>query len=101
MKVLITFLTLRIEEYMLPCFSKQILGIDCPGCGLQRSAAFLLQGDFTAAWDMYPALFTIIPLFSFLAADQLFTIKHANKFIIILTISSVALILTNYILKFI
>ena len=101
MKMLFTFLPLLIEDYMLPCFTKKILGFDCPGCGLQRSVAFLFQGDFAAAWDMYPALFTIIPLFGLLAADQLFQIKQANKFIIALMISSVVLILTNYILKFI
>lgn len=86
---------------MLPCFSKQIFGVDCPGCGLQRSIAFLFQGDFVAAWGMYPALFTIIPLFGFLAADQLYKIKHATKFVNTLMIASVVLILTNYILKFI
>ena len=63
MKLLFTFLPLFIEDYMLPCFTKKIFGFDCPGCGLQRSVAFLFQGDFTAAWEMYPALFTIIPLF--------------------------------------
>lgn len=101
MKVLITFLTLRIEEYMLPCFSKKILGIDCPGCGLQRSAAFLIQGDFTAAWDMYPAIFTIIPLLVFYTASFFFTIKYVNKIILMLVFLSVGLILTNYIIKFI
>ena len=86
---------------MLPCFTKKFFGVDCPGCGLQRSVAFLFQGDFAAAWEMYPALFTIIPLFGVLAADQLFQIKYVNKIIITLMITSVVLILTNYILKFI
>jgi len=86
---------------MLPCFSKKILGLDCLGCGLQRSVAFLIRGDFVAAWEMYPAIFTIIPLFGVLAADQFFHIKYANKISITLMIASVTLILTNYILKFI
>lgn len=86
---------------MLPCFTKKIFGIDCPGCGLQRGVAFILKGDFSAAWDMYPALFTILPLFAVLAADHFFQIKYANKLIITLMITSVALILINYLLKFI
>ena len=101
MKIVAVILAFNIEDYMLPCFTKKIFGFDCPGCGLQRGVAFLFEGDFVAAWDMYPALFTIIPLFGLLAADQLFKIKYANKIIISLMISSVVLILTNYILKFI
>ena len=101
MKMLFTMLPLHIEDYMLPCFSKNIFGFDCPGCGLQRSIAFLFQGEFAAAWDMYPAVFTIIPLFIFLAADFFFSIKYANKITIPLMVASVGLILTNYILKFI
>lgn len=101
MKLLAMFLPLHVEDYMLPCFTKKIFGFDCPGCGLQRAMAFLSQGEFGAAWEMYPAIYAIIPLFGFLAADQLFQIKYANKIIITLTIASLGLILSNYILKFI
>jgi hypothetical protein len=86
---------------MLPCMTKKFLGFDCPGCGLQRSVGHLLQGDFFAAFEMYPAIYTILPLFAFLLTDAFFKIKYANKIIITLMTSSVALILINYILKFI
>lgn len=94
-------LPLHIEDYMLPCFTKKLFGFDCPGCGLQRSVTFLIQGDFVAAFELYPAIYTIVPLFAFLLADAFFKIKYANKIIITLMTSSVALILINYILKFI
>lgn len=92
---------LHIEDYMLPCFTKKLFGFDCPGCGLQRSVAFLFQGDFVAAFEMYPAIYTILPLFAFLLVDTFFKIKYANKIIIALLTTSVALILMNYTLKFI
>ncbi|MEP3209354.1 MAG: DUF2752 domain-containing protein [Maribacter sp.] len=101
MKLFSLLLALNVEDYMLPCFTKKIFGFDCLGCGLQRSVAFLFRGDFLAAWEMYPAIFTIIPLFGMLAVDQLVEIKYANKILITLMIASVVLILTNYILKFI
>ena len=101
MKMNLIILILHIEDYMLPCFTKKMTGVDCPGCGIQRSIAFLLKGDFGAAFEMYPAIFTIIPLLLFLLADTFFKIKYANKISITLMISSVVLILTNYILKFI
>lgn len=90
-----------LQDYMLPCATKQILGFDCPGCGLQRSIVLLLQGDFLAAFYMYPAIYALIPLAMVLIANKLFTFKHANSLIIFLSISSVAMILINYILKFI
>lgn len=91
---------LVVEDYMLPCISKQVLGIDCPGCGLQRSVVFLFQGEFLAAFKMYPAIYSIILLFGFLAVDFFFKIKYANKISIFLMITTVVLILINFILKF-
>ena len=86
---------------MLPCLSKQVLGFDCPGCGMQRSVALLLQGEFLAAFKMYPAIYTIIGLFSFLAFDYFMKVKYANKISITLMIASVVLILINFIFKLI
>lgn len=101
MKLLGLFLLLNVEKYMLPCLSKQLFDFDCPGCGLQRGLLFLFQGEFLAAWKMYPALFTLIPLLGFLAADQFFQIKYRNKIILTLLLASVVLILTNFIIKLI
>ncbi|EAR00925.1 DUF2752 domain-containing protein [Maribacter sp. HTCC2170] len=90
-----------MEDYMLPCLNKKFFGVVCPGCGAQRSFSLLLQGEFVEAFQMYPATFTIIPLLGFLLADNFFNIKYANKITIALMVSSVVLILGNYILKFI
>lgn len=101
MKMISMVFVLHIEDYMLPCFSKKIFEIECLGCGLQRSVVFLLKGDFLLAFKMYPAIFTIIPLLLFLLADTFYKIRYANIISITLMISSVVLVLTNYILKFI
>lgn len=87
------------EDYMLPCLSKQVLGFDCPGCGLQRSVVLLLRGDFVAAFQMYPAIYAILLLLGFLLLDHFVHVRHNNKITIFLMVSSVALILGNYILK--
>lgn len=92
---------LGLENFMLPCFTKQIIGIDCPGCGLQRSALFLLKGEFWNAFHMYPAIYPMLLLFAFLGLNKLSPIKYSNAITITLMISTVGFILTNYILKFI
>ncbi|MBD1262998.1 DUF2752 domain-containing protein [Maribacter polysiphoniae] len=94
------YFMISLDDYMLPCLNKKLFGIECPGCGAQRAISFLLKGDFIDAFTMYPAIFTIIPLLGFLLVDSFFTIKYSNKIIITLMVSSVILILGNYILKF-
>lgn len=89
------------EDLLLPCLNKQILGMECPGCGLQRSVLLLFEGDFGAAFLMYPAIYPLILLMSFLLADQFIKIKYSNTIIISLMITTVVLILTNFLLKLI
>lgn len=90
---------LALKDYMLPCLNKQLFGMDCPGCGLQRSVLLLFNGEFVAAFHMYPAIFTLIPLALTVIFNKLFTLKYGSQLIIGLGISSVALILINFIFK--
>ena len=92
---------LGLKDYMLPCLNKQMFGMDCPGCGLQRSVLLLFSGEFVAAFQMFPAIFTLIPLFSVILLNRFFTLKYGYQFIIGLSISSGIIILINFILKII
>ena len=92
---------LLTEKYMLPCISKQVFGIDCPGCGLQRSAALLLQGEFVASFLMYPALLPMMALFGFLALNRFISFRRANTITIILAGTTVGTILINFFIKII
>lgn len=101
MKFILALTFLDLDELMLPCLTKKFIGIDCPGCGLQRSLALLVDGEFVAAFTMYPAVYNIILLIGFFIVQTFIKIKHANKIILTLTLITVCLILWNYILKFI
>ncbi|WP_317170446.1 DUF2752 domain-containing protein [Galbibacter sp. BG1] len=85
---------------MLPCLNKKLFGFECFGCGLQRSVALLFQGDFIGAFKMYPAIYTLIILFVYLAFNNFIRIKNANRILVFLLLTNVFLILGNYILKF-
>lgn len=87
------------EDYMVTCLNKKLFGFDCLGCGGQRAVFYLFQGDFIAAFKMYPAIYTLIPLFLFIGANFFYKIKHGNKIINILAIASVAIIIINFIIK--
>ncbi len=58
-----------MEEFMLPCLNKQLFGFDCLGCGAQRAFVLVFQGEFTAAFKMYPAIYTILLLLVFLVVN--------------------------------
>lgn len=101
MRFKMLFIFLGLDNFMLPCFTKQIIGVDCPGCGLQRSLLFLLKGDFSDAFAMYPAIYPMLLLFAFLGFTKLFPVNYSNTITITLMVVTVGFILTNYILKFI
>lgn len=84
----------------MPCQIKKRIGIECPGCGLQRSVELLLNGEFGASIAMYPALLPAILTFILflwhLKAKKSFTLQI---FIVALCLT-VLTALVSYILKF-
>ena len=89
-----------IEDFMLPCLNKKLLGIECLGCGMQRSIVLIIHGDFILAFKMYPAIYTLMLLFGFVILNAFKNFKFANKVIITLVVINLLIIIGNYILKF-
>ncbi|WP_318311375.1 DUF2752 domain-containing protein [Flagellimonas crocea] len=94
-----TIYAISLEDYMLPCLNKKLLGIECPGCGMQRSANLLLHGEFVAAFKMYPAIYPILMLLFFLIASSFFHFKHSSKIRMVLMFLTAGTIIVSYILK--
>ncbi|SDR99812.1 Protein of unknown function [Polaribacter sp. KT25b] len=90
---------MSLEDYMLPCLNKKLFGIDCLGCGFQRSLLSVIKGDFTAAFNLYPAIFTILIMAFFLLLHLKFKFKNGKKIIIILAIVNVLIIVISYYIK--
>ncbi|MDX1277155.1 DUF2752 domain-containing protein [Oceanihabitans sediminis] len=89
------------EAYMLPCLNKKIFGIDCPGCGMQRSVSLLIQGDVNGAYNMYPAIFTIIIMLIILVLHIKYKFKNGHKVLLAFFFLNLFIITFNYINKFI
>jgi len=90
---------MQLEDYMLPCLNKKLLGFECMGCGIQRSAALLLKGEFVEAFFMYPAIYTLIGLFGFLIVNSFKNFKYSNIIIVILALANVIIIVSNFLIK--
>ena len=61
---------MNLEDFMLPCPTKKIFGVDCFGCGAQRAIALVFEGRFAEAFHLFPAVYTTI-LFLVLAVITL------------------------------
>lgn len=88
-----------LEQYMIPCMNKQLFGFDCPGCGMQRSLALILKGEFTDAFFMFPAIYTMIAFFGFVALNFLDKKRNYHKIIIGLGIINGLIMIISYIYK--
>ncbi|WP_263649825.1 DUF2752 domain-containing protein [Rasiella rasia] len=92
-------MTLSLEDFMLPCLNKQLFGIECLGCGIQRATALLFKGEFIAAFKMYPAIYSLLLLAVFLIFSLFYKIQHANRYKIVLIAINVIIIVVSYVLK--
>ncbi len=93
---IITFL----EKHLLSCPWKKT-GIDCMGCGMQRSLIHLLKGEFVEAFYMYPPIYTIIIMFLYLGLHLKFQFKMGHKVLLSLFILNILITFVNYCIKYI
>lgn len=88
-----------MEEYMLPCFSKSLFGVECLGCGTQRALLLVFQGEFVAAFKMYPAIYTFILFFAFLSLHLIDKTRNYTKIVISLAILNALIMIISYSFK--
>ncbi|MBN8567071.1 MAG: DUF2752 domain-containing protein [Flavobacteriales bacterium] len=88
-----------MEEYMLPCLSKKLFGIDCFGCGIQRAVVLLFHGEFEAAFYMYPAIYSMFLFFLFIGINFLDKTRNYHKIIVAFGIITAIMMVTSYFYK--
>ena len=88
-----------LDDFMLPCLNKTLFGVDCLGCGIQRSISLIFQGQFVAAYKMYPAIFTLFILAVFLIFNLFIKFKHDYKIKMGLIILNVIIVVISYLFK--
>ena len=84
---------------MLKCKFKTLTGLDCPGCGFQRSVVSMLDGNFVDAFIYWPMLF---PLLAAAIFTSIYLVGKKAIFMSIaykLYILSVVFLLVNWLLK--
>lgn len=85
-----------LESHSIPCYSKRIFGINCPGCGLQRAFIELLKGNFMESIKTYPPLIPIIFMFLYLILFLIFKFEKGAFYTKIIFIFTASMIVINY-----
>lgn len=88
-----------LEEHMMTCPYKAITGIDCPGCGMQRSFIALLKGNFVESFLLYPALLPVMFTLLLTALHLYFKFKNGANYIKYSFLITMSIIVISYILK--
>lgn len=89
-----------LEKYMIPCINKKIFGVDCLGCGLQRAFILVIKGDFIAAFDLFPAIYSTILFVVVVLLNFRDKKRNYHKIIIILALINVIIMMASYFYKF-
>lgn len=86
-----------LSEHLFSCPFKTQFGIDCPGCGLQRSILSLFRGDLTASFKYYPATIPLIFIVLFTIVHLKVDFKFGAQLIKVVFAGVAVIILINYI----
>ena len=86
-----------LESHQGSCAFREHAGLDCPGCGLQRSILALLEGDLAESIVLFPALLPLAAMFFFLGIHLVFKLKHGALILKIFYIMNISIILLSYI----
>lgn len=88
-----------MEDYMIPCMNKSLFGVDCFGCGTQRALLLLLEGDFVGAFTMFPAIYTTLLFFGFVALHFIDKSRNYRNFLIFFAVANSIIMVGSYFYK--
>lgn len=88
-----------MRDNMLTCPGKAMTGLDCPGCGMQRSIIALLEGDVLASLKLYPALIPFLITIILLAAYLFNRNARLAAWMRVFYLGTAAIVVLNYLLK--
>ncbi len=88
-----------INDFMLTCPSKKFLGIECLGCGAQRAIVLVFEGKFSEAFQMYPAVYTLLLFFLILGASFIDKKRKYGNILMIMVIVNLIIMVLGYTYK--
>ena len=81
---------------MFPCWFKEVLGVECLGCGIQRATLLLWDGNWKASFQQYPALIPMMVLLLLFGINYGYKNKKLKLLLQFWTFICFAIILISY-----
>lgn len=88
-----------LQNHLLACPFKKLTGIDCPGCGFQRSVIALLQGNLKQSLQYYPAAIPLIIAVLFTLVEMRFQFDRRQQLKKTIYFFTAFAIVASYVLK--
>ena len=88
-----------LQNHLLTCPFKAITGLDCPGCGFQRSVIALVQGNWSQSFHLYAATIPLLITASIFATDRKLKFDRKDTYKKGLSIFTGIIILGSYLIK--
>lgn len=88
-----------LEQHLVTCLSVKYLGLECPGCGMQRAFIALLRGQFAQSLHYNPALLPFLITVLILLFHLKFDFKYGARSIVIGFVITTGVMVGHYILK--
>jgi len=88
-----------VQEWLLRCPIKAVMGIDCPGCGFQRSLLALLQGHWQESYRLYPPTVPLLILLVYILLKGTFGFDRRNNVMKLLAVACGWFVLGVYVMK--
>jgi len=84
---------------LLECSFKKTTGLDCPGCGIQRSALALYEGKLIDSFYLFPSLFPLLIAIILIVGFALFKKNWMYSGFIVFVVIAGILMLGNWLFK--
>lgn len=88
-----------LEHHLFSCFFKSHFGLECPGCGVQRSIIALLKGNFLESVQLHAAVIPFILTILLLVAQLIIKHEKGGKWVMWAFIATTAITMVQYIIK--
>lgn len=84
---------------MLPCMHKSIFGVECLGCGIQRSLFLIAKGEFAKAFRVYPPIYSLLVFLFFILLHFLDKKRKYNSLLLFFGILTAVMMLFSFLYK--
>ena len=88
-----------LEHHLFSCFFKSHFGIDCTGCGIQRSLIALLKGNIIESFQYHAAVIPFIVTIIILIVQLIIKHEKGGKWAMWAFTATTTITIAQYIIK--